>query len=232
MHRTPSNKVYIGITGGKPEVRWNKGTGYKRHRYFKYAVEKYGWDNIEHIVLVSGLSKEWACKLERILIRQYKSTDRQFGYNCSDGGEFDNPGGNITESGREKLRQLRLGKHLSESAKQKIGDANRGRTHTVSEEVRKRIGDANRGKTHTVSEETRKKIAAASAERVFSEETREKIRQALRGKQKSAEQTERLRNLTKGRIWVNNGIESKMIYPEDLTNYLDNNYVLGRNKTK
>ena len=29
-HICPNNKVYIGITVKKPEVRWNKGLGYKK----------------------------------------------------------------------------------------------------------------------------------------------------------------------------------------------------------
>ena len=40
MHKTPSNKVYIGITSQKPEKRWNEGLSY--NKYFTNAIIKYG----------------------------------------------------------------------------------------------------------------------------------------------------------------------------------------------
>ena len=56
-HTCPSGKVYIGITMQKPEIRWNKGLGYKKQDYFYKAILKYGWDNIKHEVLYKDLSK-------------------------------------------------------------------------------------------------------------------------------------------------------------------------------
>ena len=47
-HTTPSGKVYIGITGLKPERRWRNGNGYKDNEHFYRAILKYGWDNIKH----------------------------------------------------------------------------------------------------------------------------------------------------------------------------------------
>ena len=87
MHTCPNHKVYIGITGRNPLVRWNSGKGYQQQQLFYNAILKYGWDNIKHEILFSGLSKEEACKIEREQIALHKSNVREFGYNMSDGGD-------------------------------------------------------------------------------------------------------------------------------------------------
>lgn len=56
-HTTPSGKVYIGITGRAVEKRWENGSGYKSNKYFYSAIKKYGWDNIKHEIVCTGLSK-------------------------------------------------------------------------------------------------------------------------------------------------------------------------------
>ena len=62
MHRFPNGKVYIGITKQTVEERWRNGEGYKTQLVHR-AIEKYGWGNIEHIVLASCLSKKDAEQL-------------------------------------------------------------------------------------------------------------------------------------------------------------------------
>jgi len=87
-HISPNNKYYIGITGQKPENRWRKeGKGYQHQILFWRAIQKYGWDNFEHKILYSNLTKEEACEKEQYLITYYKSNDSKYGYNCSIGGE-------------------------------------------------------------------------------------------------------------------------------------------------
>lgn len=82
----PNGKRYIGITGKKPENRWVRGKGYSGQKVYN-AIEKYGWDNIQHNVLYSGLSKREACETERELIKKYNTLDRNCGYNFSEGGD-------------------------------------------------------------------------------------------------------------------------------------------------
>lgn len=86
MHKSPEGKVYIGITSKKPEYRWANGEGYSYNSHFYRSIQKYGWDNFEHIILSTGLSKEEACKQEIRLISEYNSTCPDFGYNRSIGG--------------------------------------------------------------------------------------------------------------------------------------------------
>lgn len=83
-HTSPSNKVYIGITGFDPSYRWlNNGRGYKHQTVFFNAIIKYGWINFKHEILYEKLSKEEALDKEEELIRHYESYDRRFGYNIS-----------------------------------------------------------------------------------------------------------------------------------------------------
>ena len=88
MHKSPSNKYYVGITNTSVESRWGKdGIRYNRQPYFYRAIQKYGWDNFEHIIIAENLSKEEACKMEVELIKQYNTNDSSYGYNVSIGGE-------------------------------------------------------------------------------------------------------------------------------------------------
>ena len=48
-----NNKKYIGITKQKPKNRWGlNGYNYNSSPYFYAAIQKYGWDNFEHIIKI------------------------------------------------------------------------------------------------------------------------------------------------------------------------------------
>lgn len=81
-----NNKKYIGITRQIPEKRWAKGLGYRTQPFYK-AIQKYGWDNFEHVILFKKLNYKQACIYEKQLISKHNTTDFNLGYNCSDGGE-------------------------------------------------------------------------------------------------------------------------------------------------
>lgn len=90
IHRnTINNKAYIGISihGDDPNRRWQNGKGYVKQPLFYNAILKYGWDNFEHIVWANGLSLEDAQSIEILLIALFNTTDADFGYNISIGGE-------------------------------------------------------------------------------------------------------------------------------------------------
>jgi len=113
-HTSPSGKVYIGITGRNPLDRWNLGKGYlvtKNGKYnqplFANAVIKYGWDNIKHEILYSGLSKSRAINYEIELISYYKSLG--ISYNITDGGEG-NLGYKASDEARRKISISKKGK--------------------------------------------------------------------------------------------------------------------------
>lgn len=126
-HIAPNGKIYIGQTGQKnPKRRWQKGEGYKPNAHFYNAIQKYGWDNIEHVIVATGLTKKEADWLEKYLIAFYETTDRTKGYNNTKGGDgsFE-----MTDEVKRKMSEAKLGvkksdehrKHLSE-AHRRIGD--------------------------------------------------------------------------------------------------------------
>lgn len=86
-HTTPSKKVYIGITQQQPAKRWQNGYGYVSNIVFHRAIEKYGWDNIEHEIVFDGLTVDEAKSIEIELIAKHRSTDRKYGYNVTSGGD-------------------------------------------------------------------------------------------------------------------------------------------------
>lgn len=81
-----NGKIYIGQTCQKTRIRWGYGGGYRKNLHFYAAIKKYGWNNFEHEVIQSGLSKQEADFLEIELIAEYKTTDSRFGYNIAIGG--------------------------------------------------------------------------------------------------------------------------------------------------
>lgn len=88
MHINRANgKRYIGITSGDPLKRWMGGWGYHRNKHFTDAIKKYGWNNFDHLILYSELSKEEACEIEIYLIEKYQTQDKTKGYNITSGGE-------------------------------------------------------------------------------------------------------------------------------------------------
>ena len=82
----PNQKRYIGITRRKPAIRWGNGYGYYGQMVYN-AIKKYGWNNIKHNILYSGLTKKEACEKERFLIKKYKTLNINYGYNLSEGGD-------------------------------------------------------------------------------------------------------------------------------------------------
>ena len=100
-HIFPNGKVYIGITSNSPTVRWRSGKGYGKSQPLMYnAIHKYGWENVDHEILFTGLTEREAKTKEIELIAKFKSDNVEHGYNISKGGE----GG--TRS-RERICQMR-----------------------------------------------------------------------------------------------------------------------------
>lgn len=82
-HIFPNGKKYIGISCD-PEKRWRNGKGYETQPKIARAINKYGWENVTHNIIIDGISKEQAEMLEKYLIAELKTIDR--GYNTSTGG--------------------------------------------------------------------------------------------------------------------------------------------------
>lgn len=150
MHISPSGKKYIGITSQAPEKRWHKdGSGYKDQTYFWRAIQKYGWDNFQHKILLQNETFYDACKIEKCLIKHYKTYDERYGYNLTLGGE----GRLLTDEQKEQLRQQRQGVNAC------------GYGHFPSKETKRKMSDA--AKNKTFNQDAREKMANAKKKVVY-----------------------------------------------------------------
>lgn len=115
VHIFPNNKKYFGITSKKPNARWENGSGYseKRQPVIYNAIQKYGWENIEHKILYTDLTFEEANLKEIELIAKYKTNCRRYGddygYNMTDGGDG-TKGHFVSEEQRKKMSKKMMGR--------------------------------------------------------------------------------------------------------------------------
>ncbi len=130
-HTTPSGKIYIGITRSNTRRRWRGGKGYDT-QLFGRAVRKYGWENIKHEVLLTGLTREKAEWWEKRLIKKYRSNNPKYGYNQTLGG---NLRGEYPEEAKMRISFLNFGKRHgppSMETRKKISKALIGNKNGIS----------------------------------------------------------------------------------------------------
>lgn len=72
VHKCPNGMVYAGCTSLVPYKRWKGGNGYTQNKEFAPLIMEYGWSNIEHKVIATGLDKEFAEYLEAVMIQLVK----------------------------------------------------------------------------------------------------------------------------------------------------------------
>lgn len=111
-----NGKMYVGqtIRGDNPNRRWANGNGYITQKYFYRAIQKYGWDNFDHEVIASNLTKEEADNFEILLIKQLKTYDKNYGYNATLGGGG-NLGYNLSDCTKQKIKKS-MEKYYSDPA--------------------------------------------------------------------------------------------------------------------
>ena len=192
---TINGKQYVGITKRVPEKRW----GYNGARYndqpFGRAIEKYGWDNFTHEILMTGLTKVQAEEEEQRLIKELNTLVPN-GYNLTTGG---NLGTEFSEETREKLRKVHLGKPKKPEAIEKTAAYHRGKT--VSEETRRKLSEARKGLKE--SEEWKRKIGESSKGRTWSESQREKyLKNRVYAKGGDCKTAKRVNQYTKDGVFV------------------------------
>lgn len=110
--------------------------------HFTRAIEKYGWDNFQHIIVTRGLTEDEAKWLEVELIKVWDTTNQDKGYNQTFGG--DGVKGRITsEETRKKLSESHKGIFAGENNPMygKNGKLNPmyGKTHT--KETRQKMSE-------------------------------------------------------------------------------------------
>lgn len=132
-HTCPDGKKYIGFTGKPLKIRFGNGLHYSKTSKFGKAIEKFGWENIKHDVLQSGLTKDEASQKEEEYISLYKTTQDEFGYNEASGG----------------INGGVYGRKFSEETRRKISNSNKGRM--VTQETKDKLRKSHLGKeSHNV----------------------------------------------------------------------------------
>lgn len=148
-----NGKVYVGMTRHSLRHRWGpNGEGYKTQQYFWRAIQKYGWDSFEHFVFAEHLTADEAANIERILIKELRANEKEFGYNIEPGGQI------MSDRMRERIgdaerghRHHYYGKHRDPETCKKISESLSGEKHYwfgkhLPEETRRKISESNKGR--------------------------------------------------------------------------------------
>jgi group I intron endonuclease len=76
----PNGKYYFGITNNITK-RWSAHRTLKTGRFVCNAISKYGWENVDKAIVATSTSSNDILNLEDKYIREFKSNQKQFGYN-------------------------------------------------------------------------------------------------------------------------------------------------------
>lgn len=134
IHTTPNNKRYIGITTLPVEKRWKCGKGYQKNRHFYNAIQKYGWDNIDHKVFEVDTEPEMYY-LEKYLISYYQTSDWNCGYNKSMGGEGGTLGCKLSDTTRQRMSDSFKGRKYSKETIEKRNQSLSQTSYAISKKI-------------------------------------------------------------------------------------------------
>lgn len=231
-----NGKIYRGIhsTNNLNDGYLGSGTGIKK------AVAKYGSENFTKTILKVFPTREEAAKYEESEITQ-EFIDRADTYNQITGGEKHQIlGSRLSKEAKEKISRSKIGKKRSDEANFKNSEARKNErwVHKVETgEVRKIHKDLleeylqsgwKRGMGHVRSEEFKDKVRKAHTGKRLSEEHKKAISIGNLGKHNSQEHNRKIGIARKGRKFVFKEGQRLFIPIEELPNYLNTGWSLGR----
>jgi len=160
-----NNKVYIGQTN-KPDYRWYQHRSYakgnKPQQYIHRAMAKYCIENFIFEVIATCQTQEDTDEIESILIIQYNSRNKEYGYNLMVGGSH---GGHSEETKQKQSEATRkqiqekghpaAGRIVTEKEKELHRKARLEKPLEYTDELRQKMSEAHIGITD--SEETKQK---------------------------------------------------------------------------
>lgn len=133
VHISPSGGTYVGITSRKRlSLRFENGAGYKTCYAFNNAINKYGWDNIEHYIIAEGLTESEAKQIEIKNIVQYKELGISYNIAAGDQGAS-RP---CRKETRQKISRAQIGRKFSDEHREKMSKSHKGLLHTDTQKYR------------------------------------------------------------------------------------------------
>lgn len=96
--------------------------GYIQNSALYADIKKYGWDNFKKEVPYAELSKEEACKTERLLIEEHKTQNPKHGYNIEMGGVP----ARLAEQTKIKMSKSHIGLERDETYRRHISESKKG----------------------------------------------------------------------------------------------------------
>lgn len=162
-----NNKIYIGQTIHTLENRINghiKCANQNKPQLICKAIRKYGQHNFKWMILGYCNSKEELNEAERICIEHFRSNDKRYGYNLTNGG--DGPSGykhsynakiKISKKSKENWNNSEYRAKIIPKIKANfINKQDKMITASQTEEARNKRSKSHFGKKH--SEETKEKM--------------------------------------------------------------------------
>ena len=202
--------IYIGQKKSSKFLNYYKGSG----KYLKRAFNVYGKNNFKTEIIEEIEDQNKMDEREKYWISYYKATDKNIGYNISEGGLLgiimigeNNPmygkqHSDITKSiigEKQKLsQQLNGNPAQNPEVGKKISEKLKG--HTISQETREKIRKTLKGKSY-LTDEARRKISEKNKNRKHTKEELEIMSSKLKG----------INNPMYGKMWINNGITNLLI---------------------
>lgn len=145
VHIAPNGKRYVGKTAQDVSQRWRNGAGYRKCPLMWKAVQKYGWENFEHVILADNLTEEEAEALEKKYVEEYQSNNPEYGYNLTSGGE---KGCVLSPEVKEQLSKSKQGHITTEETRRKISETKQRRYAAgLYDDGIRRAAEKNRGRT-------------------------------------------------------------------------------------
>lgn len=165
-----NSKVYIGQSN-KEKERWRQHKYFARTnpvQYIHQAMSKYGIGNFTYEVIAVCRDSNDANETEKLLISQYNSRVKDYGYNLALGGVAS------WNRGLPKEQQPMYGKKQSEFQKQRMSEVHKGKVMPpCSEETKKKMSNKRLGRV--LSKEWIEKISIGNRGKTRSEETKLKL---------------------------------------------------------
>ncbi len=203
-----NDKVYIGQTI-HPRRRWKEHQRLAEKNAIQHihrAMAKYGMENFEFEIIAACDTLKDADCTEILLIKQYNSRDKQYGYNIANGGENGMLGFIHSEESKRKMSDSKRGWKPSIETRQRMKES-RSKV-IITPEWAHNISKSNKGKK--LSQDTKRKIS--EAQKLINRNYLElSIRAAKinRGKKRSQETIQKMKKNHKGFFGMKHSDEAK-----------------------